>query len=70
MTTTTTTEINTMTQDQTNALAYALADLCGSLQAYRSGTSSHHDWDSHQQSIWDLAKAFGLGSEVPADCFE
>jgi hypothetical protein len=43
----------------------ALADLCGSLQACNQQDIYAHDWQAHQQSIEELAEAFGLEHEVP-----
>jgi hypothetical protein len=53
---------------QTSVVMCALADLCGSLQAYQQGNVSGHDWKAHMQTIHELAQAFGLASEVPEDC--
>lgn len=59
-----------MLEKQTYAIRCALADLCGALQDYqqRGSQDSAHDWRAHQQSIIELAEAFGLEDEVPEDC--
>ena len=59
-----------MTEAQIFAVRCALADLCGALQDYQQWGSidSGHDWDSHRQTIHELAEAFDLGDEVPEDC--
>ncbi len=56
-----------MTEKQLSAVRCALADLCGSLQACNQQDIYAHDWQAHQQSIEELAKAFGLEHEVPED---
>lgn len=58
-----------ITRKQLQAVRYALADLCGSLQDHNQRHSdSYHDYDGHKESIYDLATAFGLENEVPEDC--
>jgi hypothetical protein len=58
-----------MTEKQLSAVRCALADLCGALQDYQQrGGDSFHDYRAHQQSIAELAEAFGLEDEVPEDC--
>lgn len=57
-----------MPRDQADAVLCALADLCGSLQAFQQGDSRLHDWRAHKLSIQELAAAFGLEEEIPEDC--
>ncbi len=57
-----------MTEKQLSAVRCALADLCGALQAFNQNDIHIHDWRAHQQSITELAEAFGLEDEVPGDC--
>ena len=52
-----------MTKQQELAIACALADLQGALQAYEQGDIHVHDWRAHQQSIDDLLDAFPFLSE-------
>ena len=55
-----------MTKQQL-AIACALADLQGALQAYEQGDIHAHDWRAHQQSIEDLLGVFPFLSEADAD---
>ena len=56
-----------MTEKQMTAVRCALADLCGSLQAFEQGDMYVHDWEAHLTSILELAIAFGLEDEVPEE---
>jgi len=56
-----------MTKQQELAIACALADLQGALQAYEQGDIHAHDWRAHKQSIDDLFDAFPFLSEADAD---
>lgn len=47
-----------MNEKQRQAVACALADLQGALQAYEQDDIHVHDWRAHQQSIDDLIEAF------------
>jgi len=47
-----------MTQEQTQAIKCAFADLVGSAEARNGGALGIHDWEGHQQSIKDLLSAF------------
>jgi S-formylglutathione hydrolase FrmB len=47
-----------MSDKQKQAVACALADLIGSLQAFEQDDIHVHDWQAHQQSIDDLLEAF------------
>ena len=47
-----------MNDKQKQAVACALADLQGALQAFEQDDIHVHDWRAHQQSIDDLLEAF------------
>lgn len=47
-----------ITDKQKTAIACALADLQGALQAFEQDDIHVHDWRAHQQSIADLLEAF------------
>lgn len=59
------------TQEDKSILAArcALADLIGAWQDWhqRGSPDSVHDWSAHVESIIELAEAFDLMSEVPAE---
>jgi len=47
-----------MTQEQTQAIKCAFADLLGSAEARNEGSLEIHDWEGHRQTIKDLLSAF------------
>jgi hypothetical protein len=51
------------------AVRCALADLIGSYQDWlmQGKPNSFHDWESHLESIDELALEFNLQSEIPGD---
>lgn len=54
---------------QAVAIRCALADLTGAWQAWTQEgcPDSVHDWQSHEQSMLDLANAFDLNNELPEE---
>ena len=58
-----------LTKEQLTAVRCAMADLIGVWQTcVRDGAPpSYHDWKAHVQSIYDLADAFDLHSDVPEE---
>jgi hypothetical protein len=58
-----------MNEQQKLVIRCALADLIGSYQDWtmKGGPDSYHDWESHLETIYDVAKMFDLIDEVPEE---